>query len=101
MSGCEIARSGQAGVPGSPHLHFEVQQIFEASQVSAAVRNQPLVECLANEKASDTDRDATHFCLPMDPYGWAPTPANCPNPGQCPDPYQSLTGVPARKLWAQ
>jgi hypothetical protein len=102
MSGCEIAHSGQAGVPGSPHLHFEVQQIFEANQVSPTVQNHPqLLECLANEKVSDSDRDAAHFCLPMDPYGWAPTPANCSNPGQCPDPYQFLTGVPARKLWAQ
>ncbi len=102
MSGCEIARSGEAGVPGAPHLHFEVQRVLVTSQVSAAVRNQPLVECLANEKTSATNRDAAHFCLPVDPYGWAPTPANCPLLGKCPgDPYQFLTGVPSVKLWAQ
>jgi hypothetical protein len=106
MSGCEIARTGKAGVPGA-HLHFEVQQIFEASRVSPAVRDQPALGCLKSEKISAVDvhgnainRDAT-FCLPVDPYGWAPTTANCPIPFQCTDPYQSLTGVTVQKLWAQ
>lgn len=27
-AGCEIAKSGDAGAPGAPHLHFEIQQIL-------------------------------------------------------------------------
>jgi hypothetical protein len=101
-AGCEIARSGNAGVNG-PHLHFEVQQIFPREQINTATLT-VLLGCF-DEKTYTRPLnlpDITHFCLPLDPYGWKPSPANCPDPNKCPDPYQSLTGIPPQQnLWAQ
>ncbi|MGQ0445312.1 MAG: hypothetical protein ACT4O2_09360 [Beijerinckiaceae bacterium] len=95
MSGCKIARTGDAGVPGSPHLHFEVQQIFPKSLVAVAAQA-PRLNCF-NEITYN--RDPSLICLPMDPYGWAGPTTNCNASPPGGDKYACLTGVTSTRLW--
>ncbi len=99
-AGCQIGFSGDAGVPGQAHLHFEVQKIVERSDVKVGAKVDAL-SCFKDGKPPYTeatfDRDHTRICLPQDPYGWTCPQQKCPNG----DPYQSLTGVANQKYWAQ
>jgi N-acetylneuraminic acid mutarotase/murein DD-endopeptidase MepM/ murein hydrolase activator NlpD len=86
-AGCLIALSGDQAPPShpvSPHLHFEVQRVLPAEQVSNAKQARIVAAC--------KDKKG-YVCLPVDPYGWTASNAD-------PDPYQKLTGVTNKlSLW--
>ncbi len=87
-AGCLIALSGDAGVQGSPHLHFEVQRVVPVDQVNPATRKEFNLKCIF----PDGTRDKTRACVPVDPYGW--------DHDELVDPYELLTSVKNVRLWA-
>ncbi|MGD0142093.1 MAG: hypothetical protein ABSC92_02940 [Rhizomicrobium sp.] len=105
-AGCEIAISGDAGVPGAPHLHFEIQQIVPSAAISKTVASViKYFQCWNenNQYASKT----SSYCLPADPYGWAGPSGSCdpsqwpPNGNVVTDEWACLSGNEANRFWAQ
>jgi hypothetical protein len=97
-AGCLIALSGEAGVAGSPHLHFEVQRIYPATQVKLTVG--AYIQCW--NEIDYLTQDPNSICLPQDPYGFTGATTNCGNPdpkfwagdiGEC------LSGIASENLW--
>src|SRR5262249_30664117 len=99
-AGCQIALSGDAGVPGSPHLHFEIQALVPINSVNDSARS-PTLNCFSDGQPPYADatfqRDSTRVCLPQDPYGWTCPTAKCLSG----DPYSDLTGIASRSYWAK
>jgi hypothetical protein len=91
-----IGISGDAGVPGKPHLHFEVQRILPLAMVDPAIAR--FVVCKEDPTIADFKKMA---CLPVDPYGWDRELVSCtqkPAAYSCkssaiPDPYTMVKGI--------
>ncbi len=86
QAGCLIGLSGDAGVPGAPHLHFEVQSVVPREQVPLRIWD--IVQCRDTEDPPVLGKG----CIPVDPYGWAGGLAQS-------DPYTPLTSVINLRLW--
>jgi murein DD-endopeptidase MepM/ murein hydrolase activator NlpD len=105
-AGCQIAVSGDAGVPGAPHLHFEIQQIVPSAAISpttAAVIKNFLCWNENNQYKGYT----SSYCLPQDPYGWTYPTTACGDVSQWPpngtyitDDWACLSSVPSQRFWA-
>jgi hypothetical protein len=77
--GQQIGLTGDAGVPGAPHLHFEVQVLVPFSGLPSNTVT-PLIS------PEDPDpRHPTIGAVPVDPYGW--------NRDAGMDPYESILGA--------
>lgn len=91
-AGCLIALSGHKalGNPRNfpPHLHFEVQQVVDATVVQPGVRASK-VECVDDTWVPTSSGKA---CLPVDPYGWTGAAGA--------DPFELITGVKNKRLWS-
>lgn len=105
-SGCLIGLSGDAGVPGNPHLHFEVQRMYNAADVSPTVG--PVIQCwkeVPHNNPGPPQRIPGKVCLPLDPYGWNAYPSQAmdcssSDPNQWTgDIYACQSGVPSDVLW--
>jgi hypothetical protein len=106
-AGCQIAVSGDAGVSGSPHLHFEIQQIVPAEALSASTKKVLSYFPCWNENNNYQSKTKSLYCLSTDPYGWtASTPCGDvsqwpPNGNLITDEWACLKGIPSRRYWMQ
>ena len=106
-AGCELGRSGSAGLADDKqsHLHFEVQRRVPAGSTGPA--DPPTPEGPANPELAKllcTDKtwkpyDATMMCVPVDPYGWKGPKTDCTTSPPKGDKYACLTGVTSTTLW--
>lgn len=76
-----IALSGDRGVEGQPHLHFEIQRVYSATQVSPNVAGIEQLWCW--DETSFAWRDSARICLPADPYGWSGVEKGCDSISPC------------------
>lgn len=91
-----IGISGEAGVQGSPHLHFEVQRILPLAMVDPAIAS--FVTCKEDPTIPNF---ANMACLPVDPYGWDKELIGCTQKSDgyscqasaISDPYTLVTGA--------
>jgi hypothetical protein len=93
--GCEIALSGDAGVSGHPHLHFEVQKRVLPLPIGGA--NPQLIQLHCTDGTWPHAKEM--MCVPVDPYGWAGPTTNCKASSPVGDKYACLTGVTSTRLW--
>lgn len=104
-SGCLIAISGEEGTCNAdktscaPHLHFEVQRIFSAEGINADVRGNQFLWCYDEE--TNTLRDNSRICLPVDPYGWSGNSPKCSNKKIWGSFYACQTGIINKNLWVR
>jgi len=88
-AGCLIALSGQAGSPGSPHLHLEVHKVIPKGLVPKEVG--AIAKCIVDKDIPEDKGLQGKACVSVDPYGWK---------GSTDDPYEELTRVKNLRLWS-
>jgi The GLUG motif len=102
-AGCEIALSGDAGVPGAPHLHFEIQQMVPAAGLPGDPGRVSYFACYDENGYKQGTAGVNPYCLPADPYGYTADDTQCNGDASTwtGDIWQCLTGIPSRRFWPQ